>query len=80
MARISTCFSGCALAALTWFTAYELIARHRPWTAGIVASGILLVALGACTLILTFRRNAVFTIRSADDPQRRATDRGAQGR
>jgi hypothetical protein len=79
MARFSTYFTGCCLCALALWNGYLLMTGNgHPRVANTVWETVLL-AFGLCTLRLTFRRNAVFTINpGADRPGR--TTAAAQSR
>jgi hypothetical protein len=68
MARISAYLSGCLLSALLLSVVYRLAAGHGHSLIEIISWGLLLSALAVCTLVLTFRRNAVFKITSAIRP------------
>jgi len=62
MARRSTYLAGCLLAAYAIYGVYRLVTGHGHSLMAIVSWGILLFAIAVYTLILTFRRDAVFRI------------------
>jgi hypothetical protein len=71
MARLSTYFTGCSLAALAFYSAYRLATGHGHGWVGIIVWGAILSALALGTLVLTFRRNAVFRINTDIHPARK---------